>query len=112
MDTCYWLQGPQWFPSQRASIAGFDSFCDVSLNKLLNKLTIIGLNYGLSPGRRPAIMWVNAVILLIVPSGTNFSEILIEIDIFARKAIENIVWKMGAILSRSQCVELNKDMDK
>ena len=45
----------------------------------INKLTIIGSINGLSPGRRQAIIWTNAGILLIGPLGTNFSEILIEI---------------------------------
>ena len=45
----------------------------------VNKLTIIGSNNGLSPGRRQALIWTNAGILLIGPLGTNFSEILIEI---------------------------------
>ena len=45
----------------------------------INKLTIIGSDNGLSPGRRKAIIWTNAGILLIGPLGTNFSEILIEI---------------------------------
>ena len=45
----------------------------------VNKLTIIGSDNGLSPGRRQAIIWTNAGILLIGPLGTNFSEILIEI---------------------------------
>ena len=49
------------------------------------KLTIIGSDNGLSPVRRQAIIWTNAWILLIRPSGTNFSEILIEIDVFALK---------------------------
>ena len=46
-----------------------------------SKLTIIGSDNGLSPGRRQAIIWTNAgtCILLIGPLGTNFSEILIEI---------------------------------
>ena len=53
---------------------------------------------GLSPGRRGAIIWTNAGILLIGPLGTNFSEILIEIDIFSLKnPFENIVSKMAAI---------------
>ena len=39
------------------------------------KLTIIGSDNGLSPGRRQAIIWTNAGILLIGPLGTNFSEI-------------------------------------
>ena len=38
--------------------------------------TIIGSNNGLSPGRRQAIIWTNAGILLIRTLGANFSEIL------------------------------------
>ena len=45
------------------------------LHICLSKLTIIGLDHGLSPGRRKAIIWTNAGILLIRTSGTNFSEI-------------------------------------
>ena len=45
----------------------------------VNNLTIIGSYNGLSCGRRQAIIWTNAGILLIGPLGTNFSEILIEI---------------------------------
>ena len=45
----------------------------------VSKLTIIAYDNGLSPGRRQAIIWTNAGILLIRPLGTNFSEILIEI---------------------------------
>ena len=48
-------------------------------------LTIIGSDNGLSPGRRQAIIWTNAGILLIGPPGTNFSEILIEIYTFSIK---------------------------
>ena len=39
----------------------------------VSKLTIIGSDNGLSPGRRQAIIWINAGILLIGPLGTNFS---------------------------------------
>ena len=49
----------------------------------VSKLTIIGSDNGLSPGRRQAIIWTNAGILLIVPLGTNFSEILINILTFS-----------------------------
>ena len=49
------------------------------------KLTIIGSDNGLSPGRRQAIIWTNAGILLIVPLGTNFIEILIGIQTFSFK---------------------------
>ena len=45
----------------------------------IGKLTIIGSDNGLSPGRRQAIIWNNAGILLIAPLGTNFSENLIRI---------------------------------
>ena len=45
----------------------------------VSKLTSIGSDNGLSPGRRQAINWTNAGILIIGPLGTNFSEILIEI---------------------------------
>ena len=43
----------------------------------VTKLTIIGLDNGLLPGQRQAIIWTTAGILLIKPLGTNFSEILI-----------------------------------
>ena len=51
----------------------------------VSKLTIIGSDNGLSPGRRQAIIWTNGGILLIRPSGTNFSEILSEIHTFSFK---------------------------
>ena len=76
----------------------------------VNKLTVIGSDNGLSPGRRQAIIWTNAGILLIGPLGTNFSEIFIKMDIFIQEnAFENVVWKMAAILSRPQCV--NTEME-
>ena len=49
----------------------------------VSKLTIIGSNNGLSPGRRQAIIWTIAGIFLIGPMGTNFSKILIEIHTFS-----------------------------
>ena len=48
----------------------------------ISKLTIIGSDNGLSPGRRPAIIWTNAGILLIGPLGTNFSKILVKVQNF------------------------------
>ena len=45
----------------------------------VSKLTIIASDNGLSPGRRQAIIWTSAGILLIGPLGTNVSEILVEI---------------------------------
>ena len=57
-------------------------------------LTIIGSDNGLSLGRRQAIIWANAGMLLIGPLGTGFREILIGIitwlcDILA------LVWHFG-----------------
>ena len=51
----------------------------------VSKQTIVGSDNGLSPGRRQAIIWTNAGILLIWLLGINFSEILIEIHIFSSK---------------------------
>ena len=51
----------------------------------VSNLTITGPDNGLSPGRRQAVIWTNAGILLIGPLGTNFSEILIEINTFSFK---------------------------
>ena len=52
-----------------------------------NKITIIGSDNGLSPDRRQVIIWTNAVVLLIWPLGTNFSEIFIGIHTFSFKKI-------------------------
>ena len=38
----------------------------------VGKLTNIGSDNGLSPGRRQAILWINTEILLTGPLGTNF----------------------------------------
>ena len=51
----------------------------------VSKLTIIGSDTGLSSGRRQAITWTNAGILLIGLLGTAFSEIFIEIHAFSLK---------------------------
>ena len=54
-------------------------------------LTIIGSDNGLSPGRRQAIIWTNAVILSIGPLGTNLSETLIKIITFSFKKMRSKV---------------------
>ena len=51
----------------------------------VSKLTTIGSDNGLAPGRRQAIIQTNAGMLLIGPLGTNFSEILSEIHTFSFK---------------------------
>ena len=53
----------------------------------VGNLTIIGPDNGLSPGRRQGIIWTNAVVFLIGPWGTSFSEILIGIHSFSFKKI-------------------------
>ena len=69
----------------------------------VSNLTIIGPDNGLSPGRRQAIIWTNAGILLIGPLGTDFSEISIEIITFSFKKIHLKMSsaKMAAIVSAS-----------
>ena len=53
----------------------------------VSKLTIIGSDNGLLPGRHQAIIWSNAGILLIKPLGTNFNEMRIEILTFSFKKL-------------------------
>ena len=64
----------------------------------VSKLTIAGSDNGLSPGRRQAIIWTNAGILLIGPLAINFSEILIEIQIFSFKKmylkLPSVKWRL------------------
>ena len=70
----------------------------------VSKLPIIGSDNGLSPGRRQAIIWTNAVILLIWPLGTNLSEILIKINTFSFKKMH---LKMSSGKWRPFCLGLN-----
>ena len=72
----------------------------------VSRLTIIGSDNGLSPGRRQGVIWTNAGILLFGPLGTNFSEILIKIYAFSfRKIHLKMSGKMASMLSRPQCVD-------
>ena len=70
----------------------------------VSKTTIIGSDNGLSPGRRQAIIWTNAGILLIGTLGTNFSEILIECHSFSFKKMH---MKMSSGKWRPSCLGLN-----
>ena len=72
-------------------------------HKCVNKLTSIDSDNGLSPGRRQAIIWTNAEILLIGPFGTNFSEILIGIQTFSFKKVH---LKMSSAKCRPFCLSL------
>ena len=103
-----WNRFPRYWPFlwgkhvAVTSYSAFDDFLGVILNKLLHKesslthwgrvthihvskLTIIGSDNGLSPGRHQAIIWTNAGILLIRTIETNFNEILISIPTFSFK---------------------------
>ena len=70
----------------------------------VGKLTNIGSDNGLSPGRRQAIIWTNAGILLIRPLGTNFSEFLIIIHTFSFNEMQ---LKMSSAKWRPFCLGLN-----
>ena len=70
----------------------------------VGKLTIIGSDNGLSPGRRQAIMWINVGLLLIRNLGTNFSEILIGVKTFSFKKMH---LKMSSGKWRPFCLGLN-----
>ena len=70
----------------------------------VSNLTIIGSDNGLSPGRRQAIVWTNAGILLIGPLATNFNEILIEIHTFSFKKMHS---KISSGKWRLFCLGLN-----
>ena len=70
---------------------------DTEWHICVSKLTIIGSDNGLSPGRHQAIIWTNAVMLLIErPLGTNFSENFFEIYTFSFK-------KMHLKMSSGKC---------
>ena len=96
--------GNRWFPAQRASNAEnvfiwwrhhvmlelyFPELTYLSrvTHLCVGNLIIIGSDNGLSLGRRQVIIWTNAGILLIGPSWTNFSEIVIKIYTFPLKKI-------------------------
>ena len=108
------LIGPSWFheePLHRRA-AGWQQIGSLSqlthwgrvTHICVSKLTSIGSDNGLSPGRRQAIIWTNGGILLIEPLGTNFSEILIAIHTFPFKKIH---LKMSSSKWRPPCLGLN-----
>ena len=70
----------------------------------VGNLTIIGSDNGLSPDRRQVIIWTNAGLLLTGPSGTNFSEILIEILTFSFKKMR---LKVPSAKRQPFCLGLN-----
>ena len=70
----------------------------------VSKLTNSGSDNDLWPGRRQAVIWTNAGILLIWPLGTNFNEILIEMYIFSFKKMH---LKMLSVKWHPLCLGIN-----
>ena len=66
----------------------------------VNKITTIGSDNTLSPGRRQAIIWTNTTVFSIRPLGIYFSKISFKIQKFS---FTKMHFKMAAILSRPQC---------
>ena len=73
-------------------------------HKCVSELTIIGLDNGLSPGRRQAIIWNNPGLLLIEPLWTNVSEISIGIQTFS---LTKMHLNMSSAKWRPFCIGLN-----
>ena len=71
----------------------------------VGKLTIIGSNNGLSPGRHQAIILTNVGKLLIGPLGLNFGKILIELNTYSfnkthiKTVLQNGVYLVSASMS-------------
>ena len=70
----------------------------------VSELTIVVSDNGLSPGRRQAIIWTNAGILLIRLLGINFNEMLIEILTFSFMKMR---LKVSSAKWRPFCLSLN-----
>ena len=70
----------------------------------ISKLTIIGSDNGLLPGRHQAIIWTSAGILSIGPLWTNFSEMSIKIQTFSLK---KLCLKMSSVMCCQFCLSLN-----
>ena len=95
------------FHQQDWAMSGISTHWGRVTHICVRKLTIIGSDNGLSPGRRKAIIWTNAGILLIRSLGTNFNEMNRNSNIFIHEnAFESVIWKIAAILSRPQCVKI------
>ena len=94
--------------SQRRELSGTFSFYLTHWGRVtqicVGKLIIIGSDNGLSPGRRQAIIWTNAGILLIGSLGTNFSEISIKMLTFS---FTKMRLKVSSAKWRPFCLGLN-----
>ena len=75
---------------------------------MCTKLTMIGSDNDLLPGRRQAIIWTNAGVILIGRLGNKLQWNLDRSRYISiqENALENVVRKIAAILARPQCVKL------
>ena len=74
------------------------------------KLTTIGSDNVLSPGRRKAIIWTRCwtIVKLDLRKKPQWNIKRNPYILIQENAFENVVWKMSAILSRPQCVQWQK----
>ena len=89
-STIWWGENENFVQPMNSQVIGYLSWVLLThwgrvTHICISKLNIIGSDNGLSPGRRQAIIWTNAGILLIRPLVTNFSEIWIRIQTFSFK---------------------------
>ena len=63
----------------------------------VSKLTIIGSDIGLSPGRRQATIWTTAWMFIIVPNKVQWNLNQNSYIFFQENAFENVVLKMASI---------------
>ena len=97
---CFSVWGHHWFFGSCKGLLLLTHWGRVT-HICVGSLTIIGSDNGLSPGRRQAIIWTNAGILLIGPLGTNFNGIVIGIQTFSVKKMSSGKWPQCVKLRRS-----------
>ena len=97
-----WILGMKYPATPHASI--LLTHWGRATHKCVGKLTIIGSDNGLPPGRRQAFIWTIAGTLLIGPLETNFSEMLIEIQTVSFKKMH---LKLSSAKWRSFCLGLD-----
>ena len=71
----------------------------------VSKFFSLGSDNGLSPGRRQAIIWTNAIINWTLRNKHQWNFNQNSYIFIQENAFEMVVWKMPAILSRPQCVK-------
>ena len=95
-----WLLLKSWFDDKQLIKTHWDRLTHICVSKL----TFIASDNGLSSGRRQTLIWTNVGILFSTPLGTNFNEILIEIDRFS---FTKIHFKMSFGKWQPFCLGLN-----